>query len=299
MTYYALLAAAGLLIFFMLMTANSTRRYFLLKRAELLRRLGADKKADGGLYGIGDSKIARFLAESGLSWRPRDLITRSLLAMAAGVLVGAVFAHAFGAFLGGAAGAIAFPLWVAGKRSARMARCDEQMPQALQLMILALRAGHALPGALALSARETPAPLADELKQASHEHNLGRPIAEVINNIARRLPSSDTAQTLSVAVAVLAQTGGNLIGVMDRIVDNSRARTQYKAKLSALTAQGRWSAWILCAMPFGFAFLAAWLDPNYIPAITAHPFLMFLFMGLWTPGLLWTLKLVRSAGASG
>jgi len=179
-----------------------------------------------------------------------------------------------------------------------MARCDEQMPQALQLMILALRAGHALPGALALSARETPKPLKVELEQATNEHNMGRPVAEVILNLARRLPDSDTAQTLSVAVAVLAQTGGNLIGVMDRIVENSRQRTQYRAKLSALTAQGRWSAWILCGMPFGFAFMAAVLDPNYVPAILAHPFLIILFFGLWVPGLLWTLKLVRSAGAS-
>jgi tight adherence protein B len=297
--YYALLAAAGMFIFFVLMSGHGTRRYFVTRRNELLRRLGAQRQGESDLYGVGDSRVHRFLAEAGLAWKPRDLLTRSLLAMSGSILVGAVFAHAAGALLGAIAGALAFPLWVAGKRSSRMARCDEQMPQALQLMILALRAGHALPGALALAARETPKPLKVELEQATQEHNLGRPIAEVILNVARRLPTSDTAQTLSVAVAVLAQTGGNLIGVMDRIVENSRARTQYRAKLSALTAQGRWSAWILCGMPFGFAFMAAMLDPNYVPAVLAHPFLIILFFGLWTPGLLWTLKLVRSAGASG
>ena len=67
---------------------------------------------------------------------------------------------------------------------------------------------------------------------------------------------------------------------------------------AALTAQGRWSAWILCGMPFAFGFLAAGLDPNYIPALMEHPFLFFLFFGLWTPGVVWTLKMVRSAGAS-
>jgi tight adherence protein B len=299
MTYYALLAAAGLLIFFVLMTINASRRYLKLERTELMRRLGALPRNDGDLYGVGDSKIHRFLAEAGLAWTPRDLLTRSLLAMFGAALVGAVFAQAAGGVMCGLAGALATPMWVAAKRSTRMSECDKQIPQALQLMILALRAGHALPGALALAARETPKPLGDELKQATHEHNMGRPIAEVIINISRRLPMSDTAQTLAVAVAVLAQTGGNLIGVMDRVVENSRARTQYRAKLSALTAQGRWSAWILCTMPFAFALLAAILDPNYIPSLLVHPMLIVAFFLLWLPGLLWTLKMVRSAGASG
>jgi tight adherence protein B len=154
------------------------------------------------------------------------------------------------------------------------------------------------PGALQLAARETPSPLGDELKQATHEHNMGRPISEVIFNISRRIPTSETAQTLAVAVAV-AQTGGNLIGVMDRIVENSRARTQYRAKLSALTVQGRWSAWILCSMSFAFAFMAAVLDPNYIPSVVAQPFLVVAFFMLWIPGLPWSVKLARSASASG
>ena len=298
MMYYALLAAVALLIFFGLMGVHGTRRFVKLRRAALLRRLGALKANEANIYGARDSRIHRFLAEAGLAWTPRDLLARCLLAASGATLVGAVLAGGAGALLAGCGGVLAFPVLVAGKRSARMTRCDEQMPQALQLMILALRAGHALPGALGLAARETPAPLADELKQANHEHNLGRPIAEVIQNLATRLPTSDTAQTLAVAVAVLAQTGGNLIGVMDRIVENSRARTQYRAKLSALTAQGRWSAWILCGMPFAFAFMASVLDPNYVRSVMAHPFLIAVFFGLWIPGLLWTLKLVRSASAS-
>jgi tight adherence protein B len=99
-------------------------------------------------------------------------------------------------------------------------------------------------------------------------------------------------------VSVLAQTGGNLIGVMDRIVESSRARTQYRAKLSALTAQGRWSAWILCGMPFVFAVLAAVMDASYLPSLIRHPIIIVLFFGLWVPGVLWAVKLVRSAAAS-
>ena len=63
--------------------------------------------------------------------------------------------------------------------------------------------------------------------------------------------------------------------------------------------RGRWSAWILCTMPFVFGVMAAVLDPNYIPALAQNPFLIVLFFALWGPGLLWSLKLVRSAGRAG
>ena len=114
-----------------------------------------------------------------------------------------------------------------------------------------------------------------------------------------RLSTSDTAQTFAVAVLVLEQTGGNLIGVLDRIVDSARARTQFKAKLRALTTQGRWSAYIMSSMPFVFGILAAILDPNYIPNLLAHKMLFVVFFALWIPGSFWMIRLVRSAGAAG
>lgn len=297
MAFYALISVVFIAVFSLVMAAYASQRELRSRRDLLRRRLGAPEGA-AGLYDDARGKLAVFLTESGLGWAPRLFVSRSLTAAAAGALIGVIVGGPGTALLGGVGGLLFFPLWVAGKRSERLSRCDEQLPQALQIMILALRAGHALPGALALGAREAPEPVRSELRRAVDEHALGRPLGEVVGNFARRLPSSDTAQTFAVAVLVLEQTGGNLINVLDRIVDNARMRTQYKAKLRALTTQGRWSAWILCGMPFVFGILAAYLDPNYLPALMESKGIILLFFGLWIPGLLWTVRLVRSAGAS-
>ncbi len=294
--YYGLIAAAFLAVFALVMAAFSSSRERRDRLEELRRRLGAPEEFD--LYTV-RGQMAKLLAEAGLSWTPRDLAIRMMMAGAGGALIGAILAgHAFHAVLLGGGGIGVFPLWVMAKRSERLTRCDEQLPQALQLMILALRAGHALPGALALAARESPKPVRDELRRAVDEHGLGRPIGQVIANLSARLPTSDAAQTFAVAVLVLEQTGGNLIEVLDRLVENARARTQYKAKLKALTTQGRWSAWILCGMPFAFALVAAVLDPTYVPSLMAHKMLFLVFFGLWTPGVLWTVRLVNQAKAA-
>src|SRR5262249_61361690 len=121
----------------------------------------------------------------------------------------------------------------------RLIKCDQQMPQALQLMVLALRAGHALPGALALAARESPPPLRDELRQAVEEHSLGSAIGTVIERLAGRLRECEAAQTFAVAILVLEQTGGNLISGIGRLIEKSRMRTPYQARPLALHARGR------------------------------------------------------------
>ena len=98
-----------------------------------------------------------------------------------------------------------------------------------------------------------------ELGAAVKEHGLGRPVGSVLARLAERLPGSDSAQNLAVAVNVLEQTGGNLIAVLDRICGNARARTQYLQRLRALTAQGRMSAYVMGAIPPIFAAMAAWI----------------------------------------
>jgi tight adherence protein B len=289
----ALIVAVFFFVFGVAMTAFLRAREIRARTEELRRRLGAPEQYE--IYTV-RGNLARLLAEAGLAWAPRDFIARALIAGAAGALAGAaLLGQAFHAFLFAAAGFSVIPLWVVGKRSERLRRCDEQLPQALQIMILALRAGHALPGALALAAREAPQPIRSELRRAVDEHGLGRPLGQVVANLSARLPTSDAAQTFAVAVLVLEQTGGNLIEVMDRLVDNARARSQYRAKLQALTTQGRWSAWILCSMPFAFAAVAAMLDPNYLPSLMEHKMLFVLFFGLWLPGVAWTLKMVNQA----
>jgi tight adherence protein B len=170
------------------------------------------------------------------------------------------------------------------------------MPQALEIMALALRAGHALPGALALAAQEAPSPLAHELRRAHEEHQLGRPIAEVLSAMGERLPGCAAVETFVVAVNVLQETGGNMIQVIDRIVENARARSSYYTRLRALTAEGRQSARMLALLPLGFFALAFAGDRHYVGTLIhdgGGRMILFVAIALWVGGLLWTRSLVR------
>ncbi|MBT8494007.1 MAG: type II secretion system F family protein, partial [Deltaproteobacteria bacterium] len=180
-------------------------------------------------------------------------------------------------------------------RARRLALCDEQMPQALEIVALALRAGHALPGALRLAAEECPAPLSTELHRVTRENSLGRPMTECIADLARRLTGCASVETFAVAVLVLQETGGNLITVLERIVDSARARSSYRARLRALTAEGRQSAKLLAALPLIFAGLTISVDPTYIDTLktSGGTTIAMIAVGMWLAGVLWVRRIVR------
>ncbi|MDX2090211.1 MAG: type II secretion system F family protein [Kofleriaceae bacterium] len=264
----------------------------------LVRRLGertAEDARDGLMREEADG-IARFLAESGLGWTPSELISRVGAAAVVGLLFGVALGSGALAFIFGLGGCLTMWILVRRTRARRLAQCDDQMPQALEIMALALRAGHALPGALQLAAAETPAPLCHELARAHEEHQLGRPIADVLAAMSARLPGCTSIDTFVVAVAVLQDTGGNLIAVIDRIVESARARAGYQTRLRALTAEGRQSARMLGALPVGFFFLALLSAPSHTAMLindSGGRVILFVCIALWLTGLTWTRRLVR------
>lgn len=255
----------------------------LTDRDDLVR----DADADG---------FARVMAEAGLSWTAGQLAARVAVAALLGALVGLALGSGALAMMLALGGCVALWIVVRRARARRLAQCDEQMPQALEIMALALRAGHALPGALALAAQEAPAPLCHELRRAHDEHQLGRPIADVLAAMGARLPGCASVETFVVAVAVLQETGGNLIQVIDRIVDNARARAGYQTRLRALTAEGRQSARLLALLPGAFFALTMASDPSYANLLVGDSggrMILLVAVGLWIAGLVWTRKLVR------
>jgi len=289
------LAFVGVLALFLagFMMWNARR----LRASETLRRrLGERKTTQDDLMSDEATGLGRWLAESGLGWTAGDLIARiavaALLGLVAGLALGSGTMSVMLALLACSV------MWfiVRRARARRLAQCDEQMPQALEIMALALRAGHALPGALQLAAQEAPAPLCHELRHAYDQHQLGRPIAEVLQAMGERLPGCAAVETFVVAVAVLQETGGNLIQVIDRIVENARARSGYQTRLRALTAEGRQSARMLALMPVGFFVLAMASDPNYAGTLlydSGGRMILLVAVALWLGGIAWTRRLVR------
>src|SRR5439155_21041784 len=150
--------------------------------------------------------------------------------------------------------------WMLHKRRIRVDRVNAQLPHALELMLLGLRAGHALPRALELVGEEVPPPAGAELRRVADEHALGRPLEQAFDGLARRLEGSEAVRTLVTGVLVLRQTGGNLIEVIERILDTLSAQEQYRLRLRALTADSRSSGVIPACLPAASALLATHAD---------------------------------------
>lgn len=290
---FAMVGAVGLLIL--------SRR--VRAADQLRRRLGQleSRQTEGDALLRDDANddaesFKTLLAESGLGWTMGMFFARLAMVGVTGLVFGLFLGSGVIGFLMAFGAMTALYIVVRGARARRLAKCDEQMPQALEIMAMALRAGHALPRALELAADEAPEPLCHELRRAHEEHNLGRPIGEVLEAFSERLPGCDAVNTFVVAVLVLQETGGNLISVIDRIVENARARASYQARLRALTAEGRQSAKMLALLPGIFGVLAMTADPTYAEMLlhdSGGRMITLAAAGLWLLGILWTRRLVR------
>lgn len=151
------------------------------------------------------------------------------------------------------------------RTSSRRAKFADQIDDTVQLLAGGLRAGHGLSRTVAAVAAEADAPMGEELARVVNESRLGRPLPQALSVVAERMRSVDF-EWVAQAVAINAETGGNLAEVLDQVGKTIRERNQIRRQVSALSAEGRLSGIILIALPF-FVFLAlAFLQPAYISA---------------------------------
>jgi tight adherence protein B len=135
------------------------------------------------------------------------------------------------------------------QRERRFRQCDRLLPDAIDLMARGLRAGHALPAVLQMVGEEIAEPLGAEFRNIHEEQLLGLPLREAVMNMIRRIPRDDT-RFLATAILLQKETGGNLAIILDKTAMVARERERLRGQVRIYTAQGRATAWILCAMPF-------------------------------------------------
>ena len=149
------------------------------------------------------------------------------------------------------------------RASTRRAKFADQIDDTVQLLAGGLRAGHGLSRTVAAVASEADAPMGDELARVVNETRLGRPLPQALTMAAQRMRSEDF-EWVSQAVAINAETGGNLADVLDQVGRTIRERNQIRREVRSLSAEGRLSGLILIALPF-FVFLAlGFLQPGYV-----------------------------------
>jgi len=159
--------------------------------------------------------------------------------------------------------------WLLNKRRSRMAHFASQLPDALELVARALRAGHSLAAGMHVVAEEMPAPVADEFLRVYEEQNLGIPIEDALKGMCDRVPNLDLRFFVT-SVLIQRQTGGDLAEILDKIGYVIRERFRILGQVKALTAEGRLSGVILIALPFGLFLIMLHIKPEYVEKLWTH-----------------------------
>jgi tight adherence protein B len=161
-------------------------------------------------------------------------------------------------------------LWLWNKRRSRLKKFAGQLPDALELVARALRAGHSLAAGLHVVAEEMPPPVAKEFGRVYEEQNLGIPLEEALRAITERVPNLDLRFFVT-SVAIQRQTGGDLAEILDKIGHVIRERYKILGQVKALTAEGRLSGLVLIALPFGLFLMMLHTKPDYISLLWTDP----------------------------
>ncbi|MDF2445891.1 MAG: pilus assembly protein TadB [Moraxellaceae bacterium] len=161
-------------------------------------------------------------------------------------------------------------LFIINARQKRIDKIDAQLPDALDLIGRALRAGHAFQGALQMVGSESPEPVAGEFRTTFEEINFGVPLDTALMNLATRVPSNDLRYFV-IAVLIHRETGGNLAELLDNLSHLMRERMKLKGTIAVLSAEGKLSAWILVIMPFALAAILNVLNPGFMEVLFLDP----------------------------
>lgn len=174
-------------------------------------------------------------------------------------------------------GSIPF-LYLTILRRKRMEKFKKQLPEALDLMVRALKAGHAFTSGLKLAADEFDDPLGPEFAETLDEINFGVSVPKALRNLAKRIDCSEVKYFV-MGVILQRETGGNLAELMEILSSLIREKFKFQGKVRTLSAEGRLSAIILIALPF---FIGAWIwfsTPEYLNTLWTDPIGKIMLIG--------------------
>jgi tight adherence protein B len=220
----------------------------------------------------GSSALAAMIKQAGKNWQVSFVILVSfLLAIFGWWVVSAIVPIALASLAVGIALGSAPYFYIYLLRESRFRRSEALLPEAVDLLSRALRAGLSLPSALETVGQEIAEPLGSEFRSLREEQKLGLPLRDAIMNLAERVPIDDV-RFLATAMLVQMETGGNLTQILDKTGAVMRERVRLRGQLRIYTAQGRLTGWILCAMPFILFLLIGAVNPGYEKLLVTDPF---------------------------
>ncbi len=225
---------------------------------------GVDKEQE-------DSALTRLLEEkinqAGLPHRASKIIFWSVLWCMAGLMLGLVVFKSLPLALLASVLFLFLPYSrLCSHAKKRIALFEEQLPEALDVMSRALKAGHPFNETMNFVAQEMDEPIAGEFGRVFSDINYGMPSKEAFYALMERIPSV-SLHTLVTAVLIQQESGGALAEILEKVAEVIRGRFRLQRKLKTLSAEGRMSAWVLTLLPFGLAGMLMVVSPDYLPIL--------------------------------
>jgi tight adherence protein B len=209
--------------------------------------------------------ISKNLARADIKLRPAEYIASIVLSSILVALVGFVISRfsIFFAIISAGVGAYLPSVYVKMSQRTRLKKFDNQLGDMLNLMVNGLRAGFSTLQAMEAVSRELPSPICDEFRRVVQEMQLGISMDDALEHLLRRINSEDLDLVIT-AINVQREVGGNLAEILDTISYTIRERVRIKGEISALTAQGRATAWVIAALPIVLVLLLFLLNREYV-----------------------------------
>jgi tight adherence protein B len=181
------------------------------------------------------------------------------------------------------------------KKSQRLRKIEEQLPDALDALARAMQAGNSFVSALEVVSRDSSPPISRELRLVAEEVNFGRSVKEGLSALASRVDSVDIRYFM-LAVLIHSQAGGNLSGLLLKLSSLIRERLKLRRMGQVLTAEGRLSGWILTLLPFVAAGAIFSVNPEFMSALWTNPGgILFIQVNivLMVIGIFWMWRIVH------
>ena len=242
------------------------------------------------------SRLSRLIEQSGIRTTPSGVLIMSLCSgMLAAAIAAWVVRHPLAPIVAAPIG-LALPFaWLVNRRSSRFKQFEEQFPEALDLLSRAIRAGHAFQTALGMVADELPAPVGPEFKKTFERQNFGLPLRESMDELADRVTLLDVRFFVT-AVAIQRETGGNLAEILDNLAHVVRERFKIRRQVRVHTAHGRFTGYVLLALPAALGCALSFLSPEHMKLLFQErmgQMMLIAAMVMQTVGFIWIRQVIK------